>query len=189
MKSNIKLIASVVVLISIIAGASLLYNKLADDYGNDNLAPVTTASNTGTSQNNTYAAPDFTVLDKDGNEVKLSDFKGKPVVLNFWATWCSYCKEEMPDFQKAYENYPEVQFLMVNATDGVQETMPVAKEYIKDNGFTFDVFFDTKMEAVTNYRVTGFPMTYFIDADGNLVTYANGRIDYSILEKVISMIK
>ena len=185
MKNSVKLIVSVALLIAIMAGAVVLYNKLSDEYGGGNLAVSTTAESGSV---NTYAAPDFTVLDYDGNEVKLSDFKGKPVVLNVWATWCYYCKEEMPDFNKAYKNYPEVQFLMINATDGVQETMSAAKKYVEDEGFEFDVFFDTKLEAVNNYRITGFPATFFIDEDGNLVTRGNGMLDYDTLVRGIEMI-
>ena len=142
----------------------------------------------GSTEEAQLAAPDFTVLDSEGNEVQLSDYVGKPIVLNFWATWCYYCKEEMPDFDKAYEAYPEVQFLMVNATDGVQETMESAQEYIQQEGFQFDVFYDTQLEAVNAYYVTGFPATYFIDAQGNLVTRSRGMLDYDTLVKGIGMI-
>lgn len=83
---------------------------------------------------------------------------------------------------------PEVQFLMVNATDGVQETMESAQEYIQQEGFQFDVFYDTQLEAVNAYYVTGFPATYFIDAQGNLVTRSRGMLDYDTLVKGIGMI-
>ena len=189
MNSTVKLVITIVVLAAIMVGAVLLYNKLSSDYESDKLSVNTTVASGSTKpENNDYTAPDFTVLDYDGNSVKLSDFKGKPVVLNFWATWCYYCKEEMPDFNKAFENYPDVQFMMVNATDGVQETIAMAKEYVETQGFDFDVFFDTNMEAVTNYHVTGFPATYFIDAEGNLVTYASGMIDYDTLVRGIGII-
>ena len=135
-----------------------------------------------------YRAPDFTVLDANGNKVQLSDFRGKPVVLNFWATWCYYCKTEMPDFNQAYHKYPDIQFLMVNATDGVYETVTSAKNYVAQEGFDFDVFFDTTEEAVNDYNVTGFPTTYFIDANGRLVARAVGMIDLETLEVGIGMI-
>ena len=135
-----------------------------------------------------YRAPNFTVLDVNGNEVKLSDFRGKPVVLNFWATWCYYCKSEMADFNQAYYKYPDIQFLMVNATDGVYETIASAKKYVAQEGYDFDVFFDTKEEAVNAYYVTGFPTTYFIDANGRLVARAVGMIDLETLEVGIGMI-
>ena len=129
------------------------------------------------------------MLDANGNTVKLSDFRGKPVVLNFWATWCYYCKTEMPDFNKAYQKYPDVQFLMVNATDGVHETVSSAKKYVANEGFDFDVFFDTEENAVNAYNITGFPSTFFIDANGKLVARAIGMIDLETLETGIGMIR
>lgn len=188
MNNAVKLVISALLLATIIAGAAVLYNRLSDEYGGNNLA-VNTAAESGDSQASAYAAPDFTVLDNEGNEVRLSDFKGKPVVLNFWATWCHFCKEEMPDFNKAYKNYPDVQFLMINATDGVQETLSAAKKYIEDNGFEFDVFFDTKLNAVQAYGITSFPSTFFIDKNGDLVTMGNGMLDYATLVRGIEMIR
>ena len=178
MDKKYKWIMLAAILVIVVAGAMVLYNSLVDEYAKDNSAP-----------NDRVLAPDFTVLDYQGKEVKLSDYKGKPVVLNFWATWCHYCKVEMPDFNKAYEKYPDVQFMMINATDGVQETVDSAKAYIEDNGFAFDVFFDTELEAVNNYYVTGFPATFFIDADGYVVAQGNGMIDYEILDKWIKITK
>lgn len=140
------------------------------------------------SNSNTVAAPDFTVLDEDGNQVKLSDYKGKPVVLNFWATWCGYCKMEMPDFDTAYAKYPDVQFLMVNVTDGVNETVEKAKTYVEAEGFSFEIFFDVKLEAVSRYGVTGYPTTFFIDKDGNAVAKQSGMLKLDVLEKGIAMI-
>lgn len=181
------LIGIVILLVGLIAGAAVLYQKLSEDYGGSNLMQGSQAQDqTGAAAE--YAAPDFTVIDEQGNEVKLSDYRGKPVVLNFWATWCYYCKQEMPDFDKAYAKYPDVQFLMVNVTDGVQETMASAKEYVGQEGFQFDVFFDTELEAAAAYYVTGLPATFFIDKDGNLVTRGSGMLDFETLEKGIRII-
>lgn len=187
MKNIVKCVVVAVLLAALITGATALYNKLKKEYSGENLAEKPQTQNSSVDKNK-IAAPDFTVLDADGNEIKLSDYKGKPVVLNFWATWCYYCKEEMPDFNTAYEKYPNVQFMMVNATDGAQETMETAKAYIEKEGFKFDVFYDTKLDAVNSYYVTGFPATFFIDRDGNLVTRGNGMLDYETLEKGIGMI-
>ena len=188
MKKTVKWIIIAVLLAGIIMGATLLYNRLSNDYSRNNLMDTSqTQDNTASKRAN--AAPDFTVLDDEGNEVKLSDYKGNPIVLNFWATWCSYCKLEMPDFHEAYKKYPDVQFLMVNATDGMHETMSSAKEYINKENYQFDVFFDTKLEAVNAYYVTGFPSTFFIDKDGNLVTRGSGMLDMETIEKGIKMIK
>ena len=200
MKNNIKWIITAILFIALIGGASVLYNNLSKDYKGENLIENTTNANIeknnsdSTSQNNSsedekIVAPDFTVLDYNGNEVKLSDFKGKPVVLNFWATWCFYCKEEMPDFNIAFEKYPDVEFLMLNATDGYQETIESAKKYYENEGFDFNIYFDTNSQAVNNYGITGFPTTIFIDKDGYVVASAGGMIDLETLEKGIEMIK
>lgn len=163
-----------------------MYNKLSKDYNNDIISQSTT--NPEQQSNNANSAPDFTVLDMNGNRVSLSDYRGKPVVLNFWATWCYYCKEEMPDFNEAYKNHPEVQFLMVDATDGIQETQEKAKSYVAEQGFEFDIFFDTDQEAVSNYSVTGLPATYFIDKNGNIAAQRIGMMDKDTLENGINMI-
>lgn len=209
MKNILKWLLPALLLVGIIIGASVLYNEFSKDYRGENLientvtqsteatveatAPssteaVTVSEKNTEAQENTMAAPDFTVIDYDGNEVRLSDYKGKPVVLNFWATWCYYCTLEMPDFDKAAKAYPEVQFLMVNATDGVRETVEIAKQYVEEEGYQFDVFFDTQSEAVYAYYVTAFPTTYFIDSDGNLTAQGSGMLDYETIEKGINMI-
>lgn len=187
MKNTVKWIITAAVLAAVIVTATALYNKFSDDYKVENLMDAGQVKSTE-KPTERHFAPDFTVLDNDGNAVKLSDFKGKPVVLNFWATWCYYCKVEMPDFNSAYKNYPDVQFMMVNATDGVQETLENAKEYITNEQFEFDVFYDTGLEAVNAYYVTGFPSTFFINKDGELITRGNGMLDYQTLEKGIKMI-
>lgn len=186
MKKSVKWIIIALLLAGIIAGASAIYSKLTANYKDDMIAPNTT--NQSVQKDNAITAPDFTVLDKNGNEVTLSDYRGKPVVLNFWATWCYYCKEEMPDFNEAYNNHPDVQFLMINATDGIQETQEKANAYIKEQGFDFEIFFDTEQEAINNYHITGFPTTYFIDKNGNITAQRSGMIDKDSLEKGINMI-
>ena len=137
----------------------------------------------------TNPAPNFTVLDYNGNQVQLSDYIGKPIVLNFWATWCGYCKLEMPDFERARQENPDVLFLMVNATDGEYETVDSAKAFIESNGYGFEVVFDTMEQAQSAYHITGFPTTYFIDEVGNLVAYARGAISYNTLIDGIGRIK
>lgn len=188
MNKTMKLLVPVALLIVVLFAAVMLYenNEVTGNQISQNTQSTNTAA--GDVSEVSHKAPDFTVTDKDGNKVKLSDFKGKPVVINFWATWCYYCTEEMPDFNTAYKEYPEVQFLMINATDGVRETVKVAKEYVADNNFEFDVFFDTEFDAVDTYGVTGFPMTIFIDKDGNLITYVNGMTNLATLKKGIELI-
>lgn len=133
--------------------------------------------------------PDFTVYDRDGNEVHLSDFVGKPVVLNFWASWCSPCKKEMPYFDALYCEYgDQIHFVMVNATDGYQETMESALEYLDGTEYKFPVYFDSDSDAITAYGVSAFPTTFFFDASGNPVAYGQGSMDEETLEKGLKMI-
>ena len=130
---------------------------------------------------------DFTVVDGNGKSVKLSDYVGKPIVLNFWASWCGPCKNEMPEFQQVFAEMGEqVQFLMVNAT--VSDTMADAKSFINQYGYTFPVVFDTRGEALYTYGVDAFPTTFFLDKTGTVAGYAVGAISKDTLLKGIGMI-
>ncbi len=121
--------------------------------------------------------PDFTVYDREGNEVQLSDFRGKPIILNFWASWCGPCKSEMPDFEELYQEYGEdIHFLMINMTDGYQETVESAGQFLEKSQYTFPVYFDLDYEAAVAYGVTSLPTTFFIDAEGYGVAYGIGAM-------------
>lgn len=134
-------------------------------------------------------AADFIVYDAEGNQVKLSDFIGKPIVLNFWASWCGPCQHEMPAFQQKYlEHGNEVQFLMINLTGG-RETVNTATTFINGKGYTFPVYFDTSYSASNAYNVYSIPTTYFIDADGYIIANAIGAISAQTLQQGIDMIK
>lgn len=131
------------------------------------------------------AAPDFTVQDWDGNEVKLSDYIGKPIVLNFWAHWCGPCQMEMPEFNTVYEELGgEVTFLMVHEGAAVDD----GKEKVTEGGYTFPVVFDADSSAGNLYGITAFPTTFFIDAEGNLQAYYMGAMDRALLQQGIDLI-
>jgi len=135
-------------------------------------------------------APDFTVLDKDGNSVKLSDFFGKPIVLNFWASWCPPCKAEMPEFNEVYlEVGQDITFMMFDLVDGQRETQEKGAQHVEDQGYSFPVYFDTNQDAASTYGIMSIPTTIFIDKDGYIVTGAQGGIDAETLRKGIGMIK
>ncbi|MBQ8259030.1 MAG: TlpA family protein disulfide reductase, partial [Clostridia bacterium] len=130
-------------------------------------------------------APDFIVFDANGNPVRLSDMRGKPVVLNFWASWCPPCKAEMPDFDKVSRELDgEVVFMMVNIWD----TQAAAEAIIDSMGYTFPVYFDLLEDAVGKYGIESIPQTYFIDKWGGLVAYGVGALSEEDLRYGISMI-
>jgi len=134
-------------------------------------------------------APDFEMVDRDGNRIKLSDMRGKPVVLNFWASWCGPCKSEMPDFEEAYKEYgDDITFMIVNLTDGKNETVDTAQAFIDSQGYTFPVYFDTDSNGAAAYGVSSIPVTYFIDAQGYLVAYGQGALNSETLKSGIDML-
>lgn len=136
---------------------------------------------------NKHNAPNFTVLDKDGNRIGLSDKFGKPIVINFWATWCPPCKQELPDFDKLYREYGnKVTFMMVNLTDGKRDTVDGTKNFVSKNGYTFPVYFDTAYEGFNAYNVSSIPQTTFIDKNGNIYTTRIGAMNEATLRSYIN---
>ncbi len=189
------LIIVCIIFFAVLIGAAVLYGTLADKMAPDALATQGTQAPTQENGESTPTedkrtlAPDFTAYDLDGNEMKLSDFIGKPIVLNFWASWCGPCKMEMPDFNEFYQKYGEnVQFLMVNMTDGSRETVEKASAFIEKNGYVFPVYYDTAFSAAMTYGVTSMPTTYFIDKDGYLVAQGRGALSAKNLQTGIDMI-
>ena len=164
------------------------YDEIVENNSQQNEIDETTSDNQQ-EEPEKMLAPDFVMTDINGTQVYLSDFIGKPIVLNFWASWCGPCKMEMPDFNEKYAELGEdIHFLIVNMTDGSRETVDVAKEFIEKQGYTFPVYFDTEMDAAITYGVTSLPTTYFIDAEGYAIAQAMGAIDGATLQTGIDMI-
>ena len=182
----LKMVLLALVFVALLLGAKRLYDTLGAQVQMDTL--MTQPAQTDAAEA-TEAAVELTVYDIDGNVHSLSDFRGKPVILNFWATWCGYCKMEMPDFQEKYEQYGEdIHFLMINVTDGVQETVEKASAFLAEQGFTFPVYYDTDMMAGQHFNISGLPVTYLLDAEGGLVAWQQGMVTADTLQKGIDML-
>lgn len=147
-----KVLILAVAAVFVFAAAIFAYNNLSKSYIPEAEIPISSSESSEPEQGSEPAeesaleeepvaepekdvilAPDFVVYDSEGNAVQLSDFSGKPVVINFWATWCGYCVKEMPSLQKAYEAYgDEVAFMIINVTDGHKETKEEAFAFVEE---------------------------------------------------------
>ncbi len=196
MNTKIKAFIGIIVFAAFIGVAALGYNVLSENFkpqtpfGISENESESELENEATEEEKIIAAIDFNAFDNDGNEVKLSDYFGKPIVLNFWASWCPPCKSEMPHFNKVYEETKDdVVFLMVDMVDGMQETEAKGKKYIEDNNFAFPVLFDTEESGAYAYGIRSIPTTIFINKDGNIVTGFEGAMTEEALREGINLIK
>lgn len=124
-------------------------------------------------------APDFSLETLEGEVLSLSDFKGKKVFLNFWATWCPPCRAEMPDIQKFSED-EDVVVLAINLTH-TEDSLTTVDTFIQDRGFTFPVLIDKNGEVAELFRVQAYPTSYMIDSNGTIQYIALGALNYDLM--------
>jgi len=201
MKKGDKFVLLALAFVALMILAVMGYRILSENYAPQGMVPspiADTGNSTDNSSQDTDSAnasddtepamaPDFTVLDMNGNSVKLSDYFGKPIIINFWATWCGPCKSEMPAFNKLYEEYKdEIHFLFVNLTDGSRDTVESVKQFITNEGYTFPVYFDTTMEAATTYGAYSIPTTFCIDNNGIPVHSQMGAMSEDYIEQLVN---
>lgn len=159
----------------VIVGAYFGYKKLSEKVEPQGQNP--TIQNKGNYK-------DFTVTDKDGKEVKLSEFIGSPVVINFWSSWCPPCKAELPHFDKLAKEYSgRVNFLMVNLSGESKESV---KNFVQANGYTFPLYFDDADSGARAYSVSSIPVTVFITAKGNIGLQRTGAMSEATLRNYIT---
>ena len=137
------------------------------------------------------SAPDFTLTKLDGTNVKLSDLKGKKVILNFWATWCGPCQQEMPDMEAFYKEHKEnVEILAINYTPsekgGGEEKV---SNFAKEKGITFPILLDKNIDVTTAYKVITIPTSYFIDTKGVIQDKFIGPMTQKEMEKRVAKLK
>jgi len=153
-----------------------------------------------TSENKAIQAFDFTAMDKDGKTVKLSDFKGKKVYINMWASWCGPCMREIPELEKTYQklkNNKDVVFLsMTSPNDSEfknQSPQDKGKDVIlnkaKELGVTYPVLFDINDRFIINYAIRSFPTHIFINSDGTIGNRIAGGVTEELLTKEIEKLK
>lgn len=131
------------------------------------------------------AAPEFTLQSADGSPVSLADFRGRKVVVNFWATWCPPCRSEMPDMEQVYnERKDDVVVLAVN----VQEARPPVRDFADKYGLTFPIPMDTAGEVTKAFGIQSLPTTFFIDAEGKVASFNMGALNKSAIARRLDQI-
>lgn len=132
-----------------------------------------------------HPAPDFELKNLDGQLVRLSDFKGKPVIVNFWATWCPPCRAEFPDFQKvSVEQRDQLVIIGVNHTTG--DSPQLVPDFVAEFGITFPIVLDETGETAKNYKIVGLPTTIFIDSNGIVKQVFTGPINKARIESILA---
>ncbi|MCI6032240.1 MAG: cytochrome c biogenesis protein CcdA [Fusobacterium varium] len=198
LKYSIKISGAILIIIGIMTLSGFNLNILAP--GQQPIATdytVQTEEQPKAPQEEKLPAFDFQLKDQYGNLHKLSDYKGKVVFLNFWATWCPPCREEMPHIEEIYKEYGynknEVIILGAASPATAENPSPQdesedkIKAFLTKNNYTFPVVFDVKGEIFRNYYISAFPTTFMIDKEGNIMGYVAGALSKENMKKIIEM--
>ena len=127
-------------------------------------------------------APDFALTTPDGDVIRLSDFTGKIVVLNFWATWCTPCRKEFPELVRAHDPSGGVVVIGVDLQENPSEVLAFAREY----GAQYPIVIDTDGSVADSYRLVGLPSTYFIDRAGILRAQQFGQLTQDLIRQRVA---
>lgn len=149
-------------------------------------------SSTNSQSNETKnSPPDFALNDLEGNKVSLSDYKGKIIFLNFWATWCGPCKAEIPELEKANKNLDpnEAVLLTVNLTDGIRETPNIVTEFVKINKLKFKVLLDEETKIADLYNVNLIPTTFIINKKFEIVNKKESGLSEKTINQYVKDLK
>ncbi len=193
-KKHINLIQKISGAILIIVGIIMIMGLRTNSLTNSNMSKVNkNKTNSSSKISNKIKAPDFNLVDQYGAVHQLSDYKGKIVFVNFWATWCPPCRGELPDIQKLYEEYKNnknVVILGIASPDvGNEGSKNSIVNFLKQGGYTYPVLFDYNALIMNQYEITALPTTFIIDKDGNVYKEVTGAMDKSEMDSLINSLK
>lgn len=135
-------------------------------------------------------AADFTMTDWQGNTVSLSDYRGKIVFLNFFATWCPPCEKEMPEFEQAYQDYGgDVVFLIIDVFTSERTDLAGVEQWWVDGGYTMPMIIDVEGDLNDDYPVRAFPTTFVIDREGGVLGYLEGGMDRAMVDQILDQVE
>ena len=129
-------------------------------------------------------APDFTLIDLEGNQVSLSDFRGKTVFVNFWATWCPPCRAEMPEIEAVYQEYKDKGVVIIGVD--IEETKEEVLQFVQQGGYSWTFVLDTTGEVTANYKIQAIPTSFFIDREGIIRAMNVGALTKRTMEVQLS---
>ncbi|MFC1874855.1 redoxin domain-containing protein [Chloroflexota bacterium] len=180
-------VTAVLAILGIIIGSALLSDGSETTLQTKTTPVTTTPSSEGSQVGN--LAPDFQLQNLDGETISLTGLRGNPVMLNFWATWCGYCCEEMPYLQQIHDEWQDKGLILL--TINKRESLSKVRSFMQDNGYSFPVLLDTNNDVAQEYNVTGIPATFFIDKDGiiqewRLGSFPSKEAIEDFLSKIIS---
>ena len=159
-------------------------NKAENDYSDESKN-----EHNGSNNKDLMEAFDFSLTDQYGNTHTLSDYKGKTVFLNFFATWCGPCKVEMPHIEELYNehnlNNDDIVIIAVSNPGGREKDMNGVKQFLKDEGYTFPVVFDESGEVFSKYNIMSLPTTFMINEYGKVYGYVSGALSKDQMESII----
>ena len=188
MNKKMNLVIWVLAIILVILAASAFYAKYKPFNEAKQQDVKTTQTADVDKSSGKEMAPDFSLKDLNGKSLKLSDYRGKIVILNFWGVWCQYCKIEMPDLNELNKIITKDNDVVLLAID-VKESITTVKSYLDSNNISLNVLMDNEGAVAQNYGITGYPTTFVVNRDGSVYTKIPGATDKKTLQDIIDKLK